>query len=154
MKVRQNNFVDSSSAIILICLVVMSLIANVFFKQETPTTGRTEIRFPAYETENEAVKAALESQLVQLKENFTQQGLKVESVEVNVSAQGFERSLDQQEQQGQNQFQNANGRNRSRRIRLNGIDGAEDVLPEDMAEDDRIVADMMIRNGNSVDITV
>ena len=107
-----------------------------------------------FTTENEAVKAALESQLVQLKENFTQQGLKVESVEVNVSAQGFERSLDQQEQQGQNQFQNANGRNRSRRIRLNGIDGTEDILPEDMTEDDRIVADMMIRNGNSVDITV
>ena len=107
-----------------------------------------------FTTENEAVKAALESQLVQLKENFAQQGLKVESVEVNVSAQGFERSLDQQEQQGQNQFQNANGRNRSRRIRLNGIDGTEDILPEDMTEDDRIVADMMIRNGNSVDITV
>ena len=107
-----------------------------------------------FTTENEAVKAALEAQLVQLKDNFAQQGLKVESVEVNVSAQGFERSLDQQEQQGQNQFQNANGRNRSRRIRLNGIDGAEEVLPEDMTEDDRIVADMMIRNGNSVDITV
>ena len=107
-----------------------------------------------FTTENEAVKAALEAQLVQLKENFAQQGLKVESVEVNVSTQGFERSLDQQEQQGQNQFQEANGRNRSRRIRLNGIDGTEDVLPEDMAEEDRIVADMMIRNGNSVDITV
>ena len=107
-----------------------------------------------FTTENEAVRAALEGQLVQLKENFAQQGLKVESVEVNVSAQGFERSLDQQEQQGQNQFQNANGRNRSRRIRLNGIDEAEDILPEDIAEDDRIVADMMIRNGNSVDITV
>ena len=107
-----------------------------------------------FTTENESVKAALEAQLIQLKESFTQQGLKVESVEVNVSAQGFERSLDQQEQQGQNQFQNANGRNRSRRIRLNGIDEAEDILPEDIAEDDRIVADMMIRNGNSVDITV
>ena len=59
MKVKQSNFVDSSSAIILICLVVMSLIANVFFKQETPTTGRTEIRFPAYETENEAVNKAM-----------------------------------------------------------------------------------------------
>ena len=107
-----------------------------------------------FTTENEAVKAALEAQLVQLKENFTQQGLKVESVEVNVSAQGFERSLDQQEQQGQNQFEQASGRSRSRRIRLSGSDEIEDILPEDMTEDDRIVADMMIRNGNSVDITV
>ena len=107
-----------------------------------------------FTTENEAVKAALESQLVQLKENFAQQGLKVESVEVNVSAQGFERSLDQQEQQGQNQFQNANGRNRSRRIRLNGMGETEDILGEEMTVDDRIVADMMIRNGNTVDYTV
>lgn len=107
-----------------------------------------------FTTENEAVKAALEAQLVQLKENFTQQGLKVESVEVNVSAQGFERSLDQQEQQGQQAFENAGGRNRSRRIRLSGNGEVEDILAEDMTEDDRIVADMMIRNGNSVDITV
>ena len=59
MKVRQNNFADASSAMILISLVVLSLIANVFFKQETPTTGRTEIRFPAYETENDAVNKAM-----------------------------------------------------------------------------------------------
>ena len=59
MKTRQNNFVEASSAMILISLVVLSLIANVFFKQETPTTGRTEIRFPAYATENEAVNKAM-----------------------------------------------------------------------------------------------
>lgn len=59
MKVRQNNFADASSAMILISLVVLSLIANVFFKQEAPTTGRVEIRFPAYETEVEAVNKAM-----------------------------------------------------------------------------------------------
>ena len=65
-----------------------------------------------FTTENEAVKAALESQLIQLKENFSQQGLKVESVEVNVSTQGFERSLDEQEQQ-QRRFEE----NRSKKIK-------------------------------------
>ena len=108
-----------------------------------------------FTTENEAVKAALESQLIQLKENFAQQGLKVESVEVNVSAQGFERSLDQQEQE-QNRFEDNRNRSKkgSRRIRLSGMEDAEDILAEDMAADDRIVADMMIRNGNTVDYTV
>lgn len=108
-----------------------------------------------FTTENEAVKAALESQLIQLKENFAQQGLKVESVEVNVSAQGFERSLDQQEQE-QNRFEDNRSRSKkgSRRIRLSGMEDAEDILAEDMAADDRIVADMMIRNGNTVDYTV
>ena len=108
-----------------------------------------------FTTENEAVKAALESQLIQLKENFAQQGLKVESVEVNVSAQGFERSLDQQEQE-QNRFEDNRNRSKkgSRRIRLSGMEDVEDILAEDMAADDRIVADMMIRNGNTVDYTV
>ncbi len=106
-----------------------------------------------FTTENEAVKTALESQLIQLKENFAQQGLKVESVEVNVSAQGFERSLDQQEQE-QNRFEDSRSKKGSRRIRLSGSEDVEDVLTEDMTADDRIVADMMIRNGNTVDYTV
>ena len=106
-----------------------------------------------FTTENEAVKAALEAQLVQLKENFTEQGLKVESVEVNVSAQGFERSLDQQEQE-QNRFEDSRNKKGNRRIRLNGLDDAEEFLSEEMSADDRIVADMMIRNGNTVDYTV
>ncbi len=59
MNVRQNNFADASSAIILVCLVVLSLIANTFFKQETPATAETEIRFPAYETENQDVNKAM-----------------------------------------------------------------------------------------------
>lgn len=106
-----------------------------------------------FTTENEAVKAALESQLVQLKENFAEQGLKVESVEVNVSAQGFERSLDQQEQE-QNRFTNNQSKKGSRRIRLNGMEEIGEVLDDEMSADDRIVADMMIRNGNTVDYMV
>ena len=106
-----------------------------------------------FTTENETVKAALEAQLVQLKENFTEQGLKVESVEVNVSAQGFERSLDQQEQE-QNRFEDSRNKKGNRRIRLNGLDDSEEFLTEEMSADDRIVADMMIRNGNTVDYTV
>ena len=107
-----------------------------------------------FTTENETVKAALEAQLIQLKDNFAQQGLKVESVEVNVSAQGFERSLDQQEQQGRNQYENSGSKKGSRRLRLDGMAGSEAISAEDMAEEDRIVVDMMLRNGNSVDYTV
>ena len=106
-----------------------------------------------FTTENEAVKAALESQLVQLKESFTEQGLKVESVEVNVSAQGFERSLDQQEQE-QNRFENQQSKRGSRRIRLNALEENIDGLFEDMSDGDKVVADMMIRNGNTVDYMV
>lgn len=116
-------------------------------------TSASGVLTAVFTTENEAVKAALESQLIQLKENFTQQGLKVESVEVNVSAQGFERSLDQQEQE-QNRFEESKNKKSVRRIRLGGLEEAEELLAEEMSADDRIVADMMIRNGNTVDYTV
>lgn len=106
-----------------------------------------------FTTENETVKSVLETQLIQLKENFTQQGLKVESIEVNVSAQGFERSLDQQESK-QNSFEEAKAKKGNRRIRLNGLGEADGVSLEDVAEEDKVVADMMIRNGNSVDYSV
>ena len=106
-----------------------------------------------FTTENETVKAALEAQLIQLKDNFTQQGLKVESIEVNVSAHGFERSLDQQEQE-QNRFEDSRSKKGNRRIRLNSLEDGEGLWAEDIASDDRIVADMMIRNGNTVDYTV
>ena len=53
--------------------------------------------------------------MVQLKENFTEQGLKVESVEVNVSAQGFERSLDQHEQE-QKRFEDGRSKNGNRKF--------------------------------------
>lgn len=108
-----------------------------------------------FTTENEAVKSALEGQLIQLKESFEQQGLRVENIEVNVSAQGFERSLDQQ-QQGQNAFEDRTGesRSRNRRIRLHGLEETEDGMSEELSEGDKVVADMMLRNGNSIDYTV
>lgn len=105
-----------------------------------------------FTTQNEAVKAALEAQLIQLKENFEQQGLKVESVEVNVAAHGFERSLDQQSDQNR-QYEENNKRS-GRRIRLSGIDGLEGLMEEELPEEDQVVVDMMLRNGNTVDYTV
>ena len=90
--------------------------------------------------------------VIQLKDNFAQQGLKVESIEVNVQTQGFERSLDQQNQQNsQNEEKNKRS---GRRIRLEGLGALEDISLEEMPEEDKVVADMMIRNGNSVDYTV
>lgn len=104
-----------------------------------------------FTTQNEAVKAALETQLIQLKENFEQQGLKVESIEVNVSAQGFERSLEGE--QGREQFEQQRQKG-NRRIRLQGLGGTEEELTEDLLPEDQVIADMMIRNGNTVDYTV
>jgi flagellar hook-length control protein FliK len=42
-----------------------------------------------FTTQNEAVKAAVESQIVQLKNQFEEQGIKVEAVEVSVAEQKY-----------------------------------------------------------------
>ena len=101
-------------------------------------------------TENETVKAALESQMVQLKENFTEQGIKVEAIEVMVQTHQFEQNLEQgRDDNGSREAEAGVGKRRTRRINLNTA-FAED---EPQTEEDRIAADMMSANGNTVDFT-
>ncbi|MCM1100903.1 MAG: flagellar hook-length control protein FliK [Clostridium sp.] len=101
-------------------------------------------------TQNEAVKAALESQMVQLRESFEEQGVKVEAIEVTVQTHQFEQNLEQGRER-QPQEATEGKRPRTRRIRLDGVEGAE--LPEEMDGEDRITAEMMAANGNTVDYT-
>ncbi len=57
---RRQNFSDKSSILILICLVAMSLLANVMFKDNSADSKEiTEIRFPAYETEYQEINKAM-----------------------------------------------------------------------------------------------
>lgn len=106
--------------------------------------------------ESEAVKAALESQLVTLQESFEAAGQKVEAVEVSVANYDLNKGMDQ------NQNQNREGKEREdafrvmgsrRRINLNLLDADADEA-EEMTEEEAITKDMMERNGNSVDYTV
>lgn len=96
--------------------------------------------------QNEAVKAALESQMVQLQENFEEQGIKVNAIEVTVQAHTFERNLDQG--RGGSRNQEPERRNRTRRINLNDA-----LAMEDMEQADALAADMLAAGGNTVDYT-
>lgn len=101
-------------------------------------------------TENETVKAALESQMVQLKENFTEQGIKVEAIEVTVQTHPFEQNLEQgRDGSGSREAEAGVGKRRTRRINLNTAFAEE----EPQTQEDRIAADMMSANGNTVDFT-
>ena len=103
-----------------------------------------------FTTENETVRAALESQLVTLKENFAQQGVKVEAVEVTVASHAFEQNLNGDESNaGEQTPEKKRG---SRRITLSDL--TADNLVEELSDEDRIVAEMMKENGNTVDYTV
>lgn len=97
-------------------------------------------------TQNEAVKAALESQMVQLKEQFEEQGVKVEAIEVTVQTHEFERNLDEQ---GRGRGgQEPEKKNRTRRINLN-----DSLTLEGLEEEEALAADMLAAGGSTVDYT-
>jgi len=98
-------------------------------------------------TQNEAVKAALESQMVQLQEQFEEQGVKVSAIEVTVQTHQFEQNLEQG-RRGGGQEQESARKGRTRRIDLN-----DSVSAEEMEEEDALAKDIMIANGNMVDYT-
>ena len=104
-----------------------------------------------FTTENEAVKAALESQMVTLKQTFAEQGVKVEAIEVTVASHAFEENLNGNERSS-GQDNAPNKKKGARRITLSELTAS--VEEENLEEDDRIVAEMMIANGNTVDYTV
>ena len=100
--------------------------------------------------QNETVKAAIESQLVQLKTQFEEQGIKVDKVEVAVGDYRFDHSFAGNEENQQSDNAN-NGKKSRRNINLSELDLEE--LPEDMDDSERIAAEMMAQSGNMVDYT-
>ncbi len=104
-----------------------------------------------FQVQNEAVKAAIESQVTALQESLRAQGVKVEAVQVTVESHGFESNL----WQGQGREENANassqnGRRTLRRINLNDLEGG---FGEEATEEEVLAAKMMEVNGNTVDYT-
>ena len=100
-------------------------------------------------TQNEQVKAVLENQLVQLQDQLKEAGVKVEAVEVTVAAHQFEQNLQQGDGSAQNGREQSEGR-RVRRLRLGGEFGEDEL--EALSEEDRIAAEMMQANGQTVDL--
>lgn len=100
--------------------------------------------------QNEAVKEALESQIVTLRENMNQQGMKVEAIEVTIASHEFERNLEEN-QQNSTQEQEAEAQKSGRRnLNLNSLDELEGI----MTEEENLAAKIMTEQGNSMDITI
>ncbi len=101
-------------------------------------------------TQNETVKAVLESQMIQLKQSFEEQGVKVEAIEVTVQTHQFEQNLEQG--RGRQPQETTEGRrSRTRRINLGGTE--EMIASDEMESEDRIAAEMLRANGGTVDFT-
>ena len=117
------------------------------FLQLTAKDGMVSAHITA---QNEAVKEAIESQIVLFKENMNEAGVKVDAVEVTVGSHEFEKNLEQnakqEERQAEEQEKAAKG---TRHINLNDLDELGGLL----TEEESLVAQMMAEQGNSVDFT-
>lgn len=106
-----------------------------------------------FTTQNEAVRAALESQIIQLKENLENQGVKVTAVDVTVASHEFERNLDKNDggQEAKEQEENRL-RKATRKLNLNDI--LADNNYENLDEDQVVTAKMMEADGSKMDYKV
>lgn len=92
-------------------------------------TSKAGVITAQFLTQNETVKAAIESQIVQLKNSFEEQGLKVEAVEVTVASHSFERNLNGD---GNGQQQTQDGKKKgNRKVNLNGPAMEEEPAAEE-----------------------
>ena len=108
-------------------------------------TSKAGVITAQFLTQNETVKAAIESQIVQLKNSFEEQGLKVEAVEVTVASHSFERNLNG-DGNGQQQAQDGKKKG-NRKVNLNGP-----VMEEEPAAEEEEPA-IMGMEGSTVSFT-
>ncbi len=102
-----------------------------------------------FTTQNEAVRAVIETQLIQLKNQFEEQGIKVDAVEVTVANHAYGQQFSQDnENAGQEQSKAGKGR---RSINLDQIESEEEL--EEMEDSERIAVEMMQASGSTVDYT-
>lgn len=100
--------------------------------------------------QNELVKEALEAQIVELKQNMNQAGVKVDAVEVTVGSHEFEKNLEQngkQEERQAEEREKASGK--LRRLHVDELGELAGL----MTEEEALVAQMMADRGNSIDYT-
>lgn len=99
-----------------------------------------------FTAENESVKTALEGQMIQLRENFEAQGVKVEAIEVEIQSNAYQQQYESSKENG-NSEEAAKKRN-THKIELNHLDELEEA---DLNEEEQIVVSMMKANGSTVD---
>ena len=97
---------------------------------------------------NEAVKEALQTQMVNLKEALNNSGIRLNEVEITVASHEFERNLEQGAANDSRQQESTNS--------YNGSNSSDSAIDSDMMQDrveERLVTQIMRDNGNSVDFT-
>lgn len=128
-------------------------VSEVEMQLNPENLGRLQIRLSAkdgvvsaqFVTQNEVVKGVLETQLIQLKEQFEQQGVKVDAVEVTVAGYSFDQGLNR------DTGEHAGSAKESRKMTIRRINLNEMKEEEEMTQDEQIAVEMMTANGSTVD---
>lgn len=101
---------------------------------------------------DEAVRAAMESQMLLLRESLQEQGLKIDAVEVTVATHEFEQNL---EGNGGEDGQNAAKEKKGGRKLLDlDVMGQEEIDGEEISDADRLQIEMMRMGGNRMNFRV
>lgn len=97
-------------------------------------------------TQNETVKNILEAQMIELKETFENQGVKVENIEVSVQTNAFAEEYENSRERNSSDEESKGKRTGIRRINLDSLEESEELT-----EEDSLVVTMMEANGGTVD---
>lgn len=95
--------------------------------------------------ENESVKKAIENQMSVLKENFNNQGIKVEAIEVTIASHSFESN---QNLGKDDTNQDTNGKSTNKPLKLDSI---EDLQDDELSDEERRVMHLLKSNSSSVE---
>lgn len=106
-------------------------------------SAREGVMTAHFTASSEAVKAVLETQMAVLKENFLQQDIKVEAIEVTVQTHQFEDNLEQGRQRNEEE---AARRPKRRKLDIGSLESGEELT-----ESEQIITEMMAADGNTVD---
>lgn len=102
-----------------------------------------------FTAQNDVVKEALESQLIDLKESMNEHGIKVEAIEVTVESHAFDENLSQQSDREAKEAEEIEAKKKKTRS-INRDDLIEDI-EEETDDDIRLAREMMMANGGTVD---
>ncbi|MBD5485095.1 MAG: hypothetical protein HDR18_06165 [Lachnospiraceae bacterium] len=102
-----------------------------------------------FTTQNETVRAVIETQLIQLKNQFEEQGIKVDAVEVTVANHAYGQQFSQEQENTDGKQGKAS--KSTRRINLDEL--GEEAELDEMEDSERIAVEMMQANGSTVDYT-
>lgn len=109
-----------------------------------------------FTAENETVKNAIESQVVQLKSTLEEQGVKIEAVEVSVASHQMEKNLEQgnRDRQETGEEEKTGSIKKIRRASINKNSLEDEEAVEELLEDDatKLAMEMMAINGGTMDL--